>query len=107
MTGERVTDNGRPVSRFGSRDAETTMKTALFSTTVRPEDDFVINEATRHQYYSTMQAEVYGDDLLDAALNRRQARALLERDAQQRHVAWLAWALASLLLVGAAGWWLV
>jgi hypothetical protein len=48
------------------------------------EDSFAINETTRHQYYSTMQAEVYDEDMLDAALNRRQARAMLAKRDHRR-----------------------
>lgn len=47
-------------------------------------DSFAINEATRHQYYSTMQAEVYDEDMLDAALNRRQARAMMAKRGLRR-----------------------
>lgn len=52
-------------------------------------DPFVIDEATRHQYYSTMQAEVCDEDMLDVAFNRRQARVLLARRDRQRLVVWL------------------
>lgn len=54
------------------------------------EDSFAINEATRHQYYSTMQAEVYDEDMLDVALNRRQARAMLAKHNHRRVGKWLA-----------------
>ncbi|MFP8781282.1 hypothetical protein [Hydrogenophaga sp. RWCD_12] len=54
------------------------------------EDSFVINEATRHHYYSTMQAEVYDEDMLDAALNRRQARAMVAKRDHRRVGVWLA-----------------
>ncbi len=65
------------------------------------EDPFVINDATRHQYYSTMQAEVCDEDMLDAAYNRRQARALVARRDHRRLAMWLvsmsACALAGLI----------
>ncbi|MGM9424941.1 hypothetical protein [Hydrogenophaga sp. MI9] len=54
-----------------------------------PEDNFVINEATRHQYYSTMQAEACDEDMLDAALNRRQARAMMAKRSHRRLHVWL------------------
>ena len=41
------------------------------------DDQLVINEATRHQYYATMQAEVCDEDMLDVAFNRRRARMLV------------------------------
>lgn len=75
------------------------MKTVLSTARAALEDRLAINDATRHQYYSTMQADVYGDDLLDAALNRRQARALLARRDQNRTLV----GLAALTLVAAAG----
>lgn len=69
------------------------------------DERLVINDATRHQYYATMQAEVCDEDTLDAAFNRRRARALLARRDQRRLVVWfvllsacaaagLIWALA-------------
>lgn len=54
------------------------------------DDNLAINDATRHQYYSTMQAEVYDEDMLDAALNRRQARAMLAKRGHRRAGVWLA-----------------
>lgn len=54
------------------------------------EDSFAINEATRHQYYSTMQAEVYDEDMLDVALNRRHARAMMAKRSHRRAGVWLA-----------------
>ena len=54
------------------------------------QDSFAINEATRHQYYSTMQAEVYDEDMLDVALNRRQARAMMAKRSHRRIGVWLA-----------------
>ncbi|MCB2018946.1 MAG: hypothetical protein KDF54_15785 [Hydrogenophaga sp.] len=58
------------------------------------DDPLVINDATRHQYYSTMQAEVYNEDLLLDALNKRQARAMLERQDLRRLKVVLAVAVA-------------
>lgn len=48
------------------------------------DDPLAINDATRHQYYSTMQADNCDDDLLLAALNRRKARALIARRDHRR-----------------------
>lgn len=48
------------------------------------DDRLAINDATRHQYYSTMQAETCDDDQLLAALNRRKARALMARRDHRR-----------------------
>ena len=67
------------------------------------DDRLAINDATRHQYYSTMQAEVYNEDLLDEALNRRHARALMERDEQSRR-GYLVAALALCLAAALAFW---
>lgn len=63
------------------------------------EDMFVINDATRHQYYSTMQAEVCDEDLLDLAYNRRQARAMIARRDHRRLAVWL----VAMSVVGVAG----
>jgi hypothetical protein len=68
------------------------------------DDQLVINEATRHQYYVTMQAEACDEDMLDVAFNRRRARAMQTRD-QRKLAVWfvtlsvcavagLVWALA-------------
>lgn len=48
------------------------------------DDRLAINDATRHQYYSTMQAETCDDDMVLAALNRRKARALMARRDHRR-----------------------
>lgn len=68
------------------------------------DDQLVINEATRHQYYVTMQAEACDEDMLDVAFNRRRARAMQARDHRKLAgwfvllsvcaVAGLAWSLA-------------
>lgn len=64
-------------------------------------DPLVIDDATRHQYYSTMQAEVCDEDMLDVAFNRRQARVLIERRDRQRLTVWLA-VLTGIALAGLA-----
>lgn len=79
------------------------MKPTLYAFRSAADDGLVINEATRHQYYSTMQAELYNEDLLDEALNRRHARALLERDEQSRR-GYLVAALALCLAAALAFW---
>jgi hypothetical protein len=53
------------------------------------DDRLVINDATRHQYYATMQAEVCDEDMLDVAFNRRRARAMQARD-QRKLAGWFA-----------------
>lgn len=63
------------------------------------EDMFVINDATRHQYYSTMQAEVCDEDMLDLAYNRRLARAMMARRDHRRLAVWL----VAMSVVGMAG----
>lgn len=64
------------------------------------EDQLVINEATRHQYYSTMQAEACDEDMLDVAYNRRKARALMARRDQRRLTGWLVGLSVGILLMG-------
>lgn len=79
------------------------MKPSSYAFRSVADDALVINEATRHQYYSTMQAEVCDEDLLDEALNRRHARAMLERDEQSRR-GYLVAALALCLAAALAFW---
>ncbi len=67
------------------------------------DDRLVINDETRHQYYSTMQAEVYDEDMLDAALNRRQARAFQARE-QRRNTGWMLAAGAAVALAALAAY---
>jgi hypothetical protein len=55
---------------------------------IAPDDRLVISEATRHQYYATMQAEVCDEDMLDVAYNRRRARAMLARDQRKQVAGW-------------------
>ena len=72
----------------------------------RPENDpLAVNSTTLHQYYNTVQSEVSGDHLVDAAMARRQAIAL---QAHRRRGAphWLG-ALAVVLVVACAAWLLV
>jgi hypothetical protein len=79
------------------------VKPSVYAFRSAADDGLVINEATRHQYYSTMQAEVCNEDLLDEALNRRHARALLERDEQSRR-GYLAAALALCVVTALLLW---
>ena len=65
------------------------MNTHIHTFRSAQQDPLVINDATRHQYYSTMQAEVCDEDMLDVAFNRRQARVLIERRDRQRLAVWL------------------
>ena len=53
------------------------------------DDRLLINDATRHQYYATMQAEVCDEDMLDAAFNRRRAQVMRARD-QRKLAGWFA-----------------
>lgn len=68
------------------------------------DDRLAINDATRHQYYSTMQAETCDDDMLLAALNRRKARALIARRDHRRLGVGLG--LAAVCSVAALAWFL-
>jgi hypothetical protein len=68
------------------------------------DDRLAINDATRHQYYSTMQAETGDDDLLLAALNRRKARALIARRDHRRLGIGLV--VLAVCVVPALVWWL-
>ena len=66
------------------------MNTPAFAQLSAANDSQMINETNWHQYYSTMQAEVYDEDMLDVALNRRQARAMLAKRNHRRVGMWLA-----------------
>lgn len=74
------------------------MKPSQYAFRSATDDGLVINDATRHQYYSTMQAEVYNEDLLDEALNRRHAKVLLKREQKGRLGFWLAAAAVGAML---------
>ncbi|MEZ5706996.1 MAG: hypothetical protein R3E56_18100 [Burkholderiaceae bacterium] len=65
-------------------------------------DPLAVNSTTLHQYYNTVQSEVSGDHLVDAAMARRQAMAL---QAHRRRGAprWLA-VLAAALLAACVVW---
>ncbi len=67
-------------------------------------DRLTIDDDNRHQYYSTMQAEVCDEDLLDIVYNRRRAQALMARHEHRRMVIGLT--LAMLSLVGGLVWYL-
>ena len=80
------------------------MNTPAFAQLSAANDSQMINETNWHQYYSTMQAECYDDELLDVALNRRRARAMLARQVHHRAGYWLL--SLSLCTVAALIWWL-
>lgn len=69
------------------------------------DDRLAINDATRHQYYSTMQAETGDDDLLLAALNRRKARALIARR-DHRRLLGVGLGLLAVCVLAALAWFL-
>ena len=81
--------------------AEPTVKPSFLTVRSASDDDFAINETTRHQYYCTMQAEACDEDVLDDAMNRRRARAMLEKQ-QQRHRGF--WVLGACGAVALALW---
>ncbi|HEY9095377.1 MAG TPA: hypothetical protein VIN35_06505 [Hydrogenophaga sp.] len=65
-------------------------------------DTLAVNSTTLHQYYNTVQSEVSGDHLVDAAMARRQAIALQAH--RRRGVPrWLG-VLAVVLLVACLAW---
>ncbi len=65
------------------------------------DDVLAINSRTWHQYYSTVQSDVYPHMLLEQAMERREARAWQAR--RQRP---LRWVLLATLVVAGAVWWL-
>jgi hypothetical protein len=77
------------------------VKPSSFTFQSANDDGFAINETTRHQYYCTMQAEACDEDVLDEAMNRRRARAMLEKHQQPR---WGLWALGACGAVALALW---
>lgn len=66
---------------------------------VTDDDPLEINSRSWHQYYATVQSDVYPYMLLDQALERRQTRALHAR--RQR---WLRRVLMVSLVLGVAVW---
>lgn len=65
------------------------------------DDVLAINSRTWHQYYSTVQSDVYPHMLLEQAMERREARAWQAR--RQRP---LRWVLLGTLLVAGVAWWI-
>jgi hypothetical protein len=78
------------------------VKPSLFAQHSVADDRLAINQATLHQYYSTVQAEAPQDDLLDEALNRRQLQALMQRHHQGQLKSALGMLAMGLLLAGVA-----
>lgn len=77
------------------------MKPSFLTLRSAHDDGFAINETTRHQYYCTMQAEACDEDVLDEAMNRRRARAMMEK---HQHPHWGLWALGACSAVALALW---
>lgn len=67
-----------------------------------PDDALAINAETLHQYYSTVQYDIYPQQLLDEALDRRQARALEARRRPLTLRWWVVVLLALTVLAAAA-----
>ena len=68
---------------------------------VEKADPLAINSRTWHQYYSTVQSDVYPHMLLEQAMERRQVRAMQAR--RRRPLRWML--PGALLLAGVAIWW--
>ena len=79
------------------------MKSSLFAQRSTAEDSLAINSETLHQYYCTVQSEVHPETLVDEAMNRRQANALMVRRNWSRRSGWAVVA-ALALAVGALVW---
>ena len=77
------------------------MKPSFLTLRSANDDGLAITEATRHQYYCTMQAEACDEDVLDEAMNRRRARAMMEKH-HQSHLG--RWALGLCAAVAVALW---
>ncbi len=78
-----------------------TMKTLFASRReVEKADPLAINSRTWHQYYSTVQSDVYPHMLLEQAMERRQQRVMLLR--RRRPLRWVL--PGALLLAGLAVW---
>ena len=74
------------------------MKPSFFTVRSAHDDGLAITDATRHQYYCTMQAEACDEDVLDEAMNRRRARAMLEKHHQSRRGFWVLGACGAVAL---------
>lgn len=75
------------------------MKPSALTVRSAPDDDVAINDATRHQYFCTMQAEACDEDVLDEAMNRQRARAMLEKHHHSCRGAWVLGASGAAALV--------
>lgn len=76
------------------------MKPNLYANRTGTDDGLAINQETLHQYYCTVQSEVYPEALLDDAMNRRAARAKARRDGAGLP-GWALWTVLALMLAGA------
>ena len=71
----------------------------------RESDPLAVNSTTLHQYYNTVQSDDSADNLVDAAMSRRQAKALQAHRRRGRPGRWALMALAVVALASAV--WLI
>jgi len=83
------------------------VKTSLFAQRSTTDDSLAINSETLHQYYCTVQSEVHpetlvdeAETLVDEAMNRRQANALMARRKRSRLSGWAVVAALALAMGG-------
>lgn len=70
------------------RQPSTAVKPSLFAQRSATDDSLAINSETFHQYLCTVQSEVHPQTLVDEAMSRRQANALVARRNRSRLSGW-------------------
>jgi len=76
------------------------VKPSLLTQRSTADDSLAINSETLHQYYCTVQSDVHPQTLVDEAMNRRQAHALVARRNRSRLSGWTVFALLALAMGG-------
>lgn len=82
------------------RQPSTAVKSSLLTQRSSADDSLAINSETLHQYYCTVQSEVHPETLVDEAMNRRQANALMARRKRSRLSGWAVFAVLALAMGG-------
>jgi len=85
---------------FFQRQPGTAVKPSIYSQRSSAIDSLAINQDTLHQYYCTVQSEVHPQTLVDEAMNRRQAHALVARRNRSRLSGWAVFAVLALSMGG-------
>ena len=90
----------RSVSTIFQRQPSAAVKTALLTQRSTTDDSLAINSEALHPYHCTVQSEVHPETLVNEAMNRRQANALMARRKRSRLSGWAVSAVLALAMGG-------